>query len=107
MAASCFCFTFMASKEMSCEALGRPGKAAGVLVGKEALGNDDVEIDIQCQRADGEQQHQVLVPQHPAQAAVIAGQQPVEDTLSEAVGAAAIARIVLAKKLRAHHRRES
>ena len=48
-------------------ALDEAADAPGVLLREKSLGNDREQIDVEADRADGEQQDQELVAQHPAQ----------------------------------------
>jgi hypothetical protein len=61
---------------------------AGVLLGKEALGNTDIHQDGQHQGAHGHQEGQALMLQHPDQQPVIFGHQLVVIALDAALDAA-------------------
>ena len=89
MAASSFCRSAMAAKEMSCARLGLAEDEAGVLLGKQALGNRHVKPAGQDDQRDGRQQGERLVAQHPAQAAVVDAQLRVEGILAHLVQPAA------------------
>ena len=52
---------------------GQSGDASGILQGEEALGHDDIEINIEAERGESDDQDQELVLQDPAQSAGVAG----------------------------------
>ena len=80
-------------------------QAPGVLLREEALGHDDVEIDVEADR-DGEQEHhQRRVAQRPRERLLVAAQHAIEDALRAAVEAPAFALGPVSQQERAHHRR--
>ena len=84
---------------------GRAAQAACVLLREEALGHDDVEVDVERHGADDHAQHQPLVAQHPAQAGGVFVVQPLEGALAGAIDAAVAALVPRLEKLRAEHGR--
>ena len=78
----------IAAKDEVLAALDLPEDEPGILLRKEALGNDDVEVAGQPDQAQGRQQGRELVAEDEAQAAVVGTQRCVERALGEAIEAA-------------------
>ena len=62
--------------------LNRTAKTTGILLGEESLRDNDVKVDTQASRSDGNQQHQELITQNPAEAMAVEVAQPVERLLT-------------------------
>ena len=65
--------------------LGLADDQSGILLGKEALGNDDIEIAGQCDGTEHYHQRAEAVPKHDLEARFIRVEQAVEATLGHAV----------------------
>ena len=84
--------------------LHRTHDASRVLLRKEALGNDDVEIDAERGRPDRDQQGQRLVAQNQLQRAAVELEGGVKDLFAEAIDAAVLFLVRRTQEFRAHHR---
>ena len=71
------CLSRMAGKLMSWAAMVRPPRRPVSCCGKEALGHDLEEIDVQGDGAEDDAKHEELVAQNPAQAGGVLVVQPV------------------------------
>jgi hypothetical protein len=79
---------------------------AGVLLRKEALGNDHVEISGDDDGSHGGCEGDPPMTEHPLQSRLIDGQHAREEAFSEQVEATVALRSGFAEQLRAHHRRQ-
>ena len=76
-----------------------------VLLGEEALRNDDVQIDSDAKRRQGHQQHQELMPQDPGERALVQAEAPLEHAFAGAIQPSVVLLALGAEEERAHHRR--
>ena len=79
---------------------------ARVLLGEEALGDDDQEVDVERQRGEGDEEGEDLVAEHPAQTAGVGGDHPLEEALGEVVEAPVLLLALGLEQAGAHHRRQ-
>ena len=68
----------MAGNEMSCAAFGEADDQSGILLGKEPLGNDDIQIAGESDGSEHDHQGHEPVPQRDLEAALIGADQAVE-----------------------------
>ena len=85
--------------------LGLTDDQSGVLLGKEALGNDDVEIPGQRDGAEHHHQRDEAVPQHDLEARLIEVEQAIEAALGQPIEPSVLLALRL-EQVCAHHRRE-
>ena len=68
----------IAWNELDWSAVIEPNMRTRILLGEEALRDDDVEVNAEADRRQGHQEHQRLMPQHPAQRGLVPTQEPQE-----------------------------
>src|SRR6516164_3575644 len=85
--------------------LGKADDQSGVLLRKEALGHDRVEISRQCDGAEHHHERAEAMPQHDLQSGLIEVEKGIETSFEEAIDAAMLLAFRL-EQARAHHRGE-
>ncbi len=80
--------------------------APGILLREESFGRFIEKVAIQANRADGDQQNQELVPQHPLQREIVDPEEPVKSVFGKPVEDVVLPGLV-AEEAGAHHGRGS
>ena len=86
--------------------LGHASELPGVLLGKQSLGHRPVEKHAKRRGADCDEEHQVVVAEHPSERPPVAAQHAIEESLGHPKGEATRLPGVQAQQARGHHRRQ-